>query len=135
MGGSSADVTQEYYLSQKNILLERCLRLTEDIYSNVGKWESLEGLLDRRMAAIADLQSLEESAGDGLRQSCPKAALARLDDKLRLVLEMNSKAEKALNDSRDSLLESMKSNANEQRFTRFEDPAPLGKGRFLDVKE
>jgi hypothetical protein len=135
MGEGATHVTQEDYLAQKNILLERCLRLTEDIYSNAGKWESLEGLLDKRMAAIADFQSLEESVDDGFRQSCPKADMARLDSKLALVLEMNAKAEKALRDARDSLLDSMRSNTKEQQFTRFDDSAPLEKGRFLDIKE
>ncbi|MDR1247493.1 MAG: hypothetical protein LBK57_10830 [Clostridiales Family XIII bacterium] len=129
-----ARYTPESYIKEKNDVLTRILRLTEDIYSGVKAPETLESLLDRRMETIDELQRLEHDAADA-KKACPEKALAELDSKLRLILNLDAKIENDMTDAKAGLFDSMKSNAMEQKFIKYEIVGEPEKGRLLDEKQ
>ncbi|MDR1573984.1 MAG: hypothetical protein LBS24_06705 [Clostridiales Family XIII bacterium] len=126
--------TPQGYIEQKDDILTRCLRLTEDIYNGVRTPEGLADLLDRRMETIRELQTLEGAAREA-RDACPQEALDRLDSKLRLILNLDEKTEGAMTDARRELLDAMKSNTREQRFMVYAETAKPDRGRLLDEKQ
>ena len=126
--------TAETYIAEKDALLTRCLRLTEDIYSSLADPESLPVLLDRRMELLRELGRLDEEAKEA-KAACPKAALDGLDSKLRLIGSLDAKIETALRDAQKELRGAMKRNAAERKFTGYAAPANIDKGRRLDKKK
>ena len=125
----------EKYISQKNDILDKCLRLTEDIYSSLNDWEKPAKLLQERMAAINELVTLESSAGDSILKTCPKSEAQHLDDKLKLILNLDKLIGEAIQKAQNDVLASMKYNIQEQKLMLFEMPVISESGRYFDEKQ
>jgi CRP-like cAMP-binding protein len=128
-------ITPEEYVERKNDILNRCLRLTEEIYSNLEKWETLDLLFEKRMDIIGELGDLEVSAGDRITKTCIEHAAAQLDDKLRLILNLDKQIGQAISETQAELLASMKSNTQEQKFMIYEANQSPSSGVYLDAKK
>ncbi|GHU49741.1 hypothetical protein FACS1894127_3670 [Clostridia bacterium] len=128
-------ITPEVYVERKNDILNRCLRLTEEIYSNLEKWEALNILFEKRMNIIEELGDLESSAGDRISKSCTRNETAQLDDKLRLILNLDKQIGQTISETQAELLASMKSNTHEQKFMIYETNQTPASGVFLDEKQ
>ncbi|MDR2295469.1 MAG: hypothetical protein LBD95_01605 [Clostridiales Family XIII bacterium] len=126
--------TTAAYIERKDALLTDCLRLTEDIYSALDRPESLPALLDRRMELLRALFRLDEEAGEA-KAACPEDENKRLTAKLRLIQSLDARIETALGAARSELLNTMKRNATERKFTGYAPVTDSGKGRRLDEKK
>jgi hypothetical protein len=129
-----ATIAPEAYAEKKDDILTRCLRITEDIYSNIKTPEALEDLFDRRMETIDELRMLDESAGEA-KDVCPKETIDRLDAKLKLILSLDERIESAMRDAMRDLRGSMKRNTMGQKFIKYANAAISEKGRLLDEKK
>ncbi|MDR2088176.1 MAG: hypothetical protein LBP73_02355 [Clostridiales Family XIII bacterium] len=126
--------TTEAYIEKKDALLTKCLRLTEDIYSGLaGDPEALPALLDRRMEAIAEIQTLDAGAG-AAKDACPEEATDRFDSTLRLILNHDKRIESALRGTQRELLGSIRANVMERKFTGY-TATNSDRGKRLDEKQ
>ncbi|MDR2355216.1 MAG: hypothetical protein LBE16_03375 [Clostridiales Family XIII bacterium] len=122
----------ETYIAKRDALLTSCLRLTEDIYSALDRPESLPALLDRRMEMLRELRRLDDAEG---ARAADRGEAEPSDSKLRLIQSLDAKIETALREARGELLNAMKRNATERKFTGYAPVTDAGKGRRLDKKE
>ena len=128
-------ISSETYVTQKNEILDNCLHLTEEIYSILRNQEDPALLLQERMSVINELVTLESSIGDKILKTCSRADAKQMDDKLRLILSLDKQIEESILDAQSKILESMKHNIQEQRFTLFETGIAPESGRYLDEKQ
>jgi hypothetical protein len=132
MGGGR--LTKESYLAQKEDILNRCLSLTQDFYNSIERPEELAGLLGRRMGVIEELAGLEQALGKSKDLAISKCEHDRLNNKLSLVLDLDSKASDALIEARDKLKASMKYNTAGRKLLEYR-PTGSEMGRLMDHKE
>jgi hypothetical protein len=128
-------VSPEIYISQKNDILDNCLNITEKIYACLKNQEDPASLLEKRMAVINDLAALESSVDDKVRNGCSMTVTGQIDDKLRLILNLDKQLEQSIIDTQRNILESLKQNMQGQKFTLFETGDVSENGRFLDEKQ
>ena len=131
----SQELTSESYVSQKKDILDRCLRLTEEIYSCLEKQEDPDKPIQERMTVIHELESLESSANDDIKNTCPRDEAVRMDEKLKLILSLDKQIEQSIKKTQKDILESMKQNIQEQKFTLYDTPDSPENGYYFDKKQ
>ncbi|MDR0570741.1 MAG: hypothetical protein LBG71_05945 [Clostridiales Family XIII bacterium] len=128
-------ITPESYVERKHDILNRCLRLTEEILSSLEKWESLDRLFEERMGVIEELRNLEAAAGERITKVCAKGEAERLDEALRLILSLDKRIGKAIQSAQSDLLDSMRSNTQEQRFMAYSIRERPASGLLLNERQ
>lgn len=125
------------YINQKESLLQKCLRVTEDFASNIDDWESFENILSERGSIIEKIKELEAATPDHIRSACPPKDVKRLDNMLNLILDLDKNAEKYIREAQAELMDSMKTNVQGQRFahTGYNPQNMANPGGRLDYKK
>ena len=131
----SQELTSESYITYKKDILDRCLRLTEEIYSCLEKQEDPDRPIQERMSIINELESLESSAGDDIRKTCPVDEAIRFDEKLKVILSLDKQIEQSIKKTQKDILESMKQNIHEQKFMLYDTPDSPESGYYFDKKQ
>jgi hypothetical protein len=127
-------VVNDYY-SKKMSLLKQCLSLSEEFISSLDDWESLEGFLLKKNKVLSEIELLEQSFGKDIMSRCSKDQRKEIDQLITLILKLDQESEKLIRKEQDQVLNSIKTNVQEQKLVQYGSSLIPQKGRHMDYKK
>ncbi|HWQ79245.1 MAG TPA: flagellar protein FliT [Anaerovoracaceae bacterium] len=124
----------EYY-HKKKALLKQCLDLSEKLPPSIENWESVPGLLSDREAVLLQLKELEETAEAGAKSLLSQEMKQELDQMIKQIQDLDQESARLIRREQESILDSLKANAQGRKLTQYAQATDLAQGRKLDYRK
>ena len=129
------DLDSNEYFIQKRTLLKECVSLSEELLSNIGDWDAVNGALERRSEKIRQIKALDDACGKAPAEFWQQSQKAEIDQTVSLLLGLDRDAMKLIKDAQTDLKNSMKTNTKEHKLASYTVKYASPSGRLLDKKK
>jgi len=122
------------YAAHKIDSLKECVRLTEDLLSNISDEVKVLELLDTRGEILQALDAFEKDHKQSNTNICTPAESAKVDQLVALLLNLDKQADAQIKQNIQEAVASLKANVNEHKFIGYKGEGQSPQGNFLDTK-